>query len=106
MDTTGDETKIGSFVETKKNASIGCNVKFHLIHLSARGIIDDEVFIGHGVMFTNDLFPRSTTMDGSFQTEADWELVDTHKRASIEATQPFSQAWSLGKMPWWEQELL
>ena len=74
----GDETKIGTFVEVQKGARIGrrCKVSSHSF-ICEGVVLEDEVFIGHGVMFTNDLYPRSTTADGSLQTEADWKVVTT-----------------------------
>lgn len=82
----GDETKIGTFVEIQKNCSIGKNCKISSHSFICEGVtIEDNVFIGHGVMFTNDLFPRATNKDGSQQTEDDWEVVPTivKKGASI-----------------------
>jgi acetyltransferase-like isoleucine patch superfamily enzyme len=74
----GDETKIGTFVEVQKGARIGRRCKISSHSFICEGVIlEDEVFIGHGVMFTNDLYPRSTTADGSLQTEADWKVVTT-----------------------------
>lgn len=84
--TIGDETKIGAFVEIQKNASIGVRCKISSHTFICEGVvIEDEVFIGHGVMFTNDKFPRATNADGSLQTEADWHVEPTRvrKRASI-----------------------
>src|SRR5262245_3354920 len=84
--TIGSDTKIGAFVEIQKNAVIGkrCKVSSHSF-ICEGVIIDDEVFIGHGVMFINDLYPRATNEDGSIQTEADWQVVPTtvKRRASI-----------------------
>jgi UDP-2-acetamido-3-amino-2,3-dideoxy-glucuronate N-acetyltransferase len=74
----GNDTKIGSFVEIQKNATIGncCKISSH--SFICEGVcIEDEVFIGHGVMFTNDLFPRATTGAGELQTEADWSVTPT-----------------------------
>jgi UDP-2-acetamido-3-amino-2,3-dideoxy-glucuronate N-acetyltransferase len=73
-----DETKIGAFVEIQKNATIGklCKISSHSF-LCEGVVIEDEVFIGHGVMFTNDLYPKSTNIDGSLQTEADWVVIET-----------------------------
>jgi len=82
----GDETKIGAFVEIQKNAIVGNRCKISSHTFICEGVkIEDEVFIGHGVIFTNDLYPRSTTADGSLQTEADWHVIETQvkKRASI-----------------------
>lgn len=84
--TIGSETKIGAFVEIQKNASVGerCKVSSH--SFICEGVtIEDEVFIGHGVMFINDPYPRAVTEMGQLQTEADWTIVPTHvkRRASI-----------------------
>src|SRR3982074_1597833 len=69
----GDQTRIGAFVEIQKNASIGRRCKISSHSFVCEGVtIEDEVFIGHGVMFTNDRFPRATNLDGTPQTEADW----------------------------------
>lgn len=82
----GDDTRIGSFVEIQKNASIGkrCKVSSHTF-VCEGVIIEDEVFVGHGVMFTNDRYPRATNPDGSPQSEADWKVEETRvkRRASI-----------------------
>ncbi|HWN08380.1 MAG TPA: acyltransferase [Pyrinomonadaceae bacterium] len=81
-----DETGIGSFVEIQKNASVGARCKISSHTFICEGVtIDDEVFVGHGVMFTNDLYPRAVNEDGTTQTEADWSVVATHvkRRASI-----------------------
>lgn len=82
----GDDTRIGTFVEIQKNASIGARCKISSHTFICEGVvIEDEVFIGHGVMFTNDRFPRATNPDGVLQTEADWKLEATRvrRRASI-----------------------
>ena len=82
----GDEAKIGAFVEIQKGAVIGARSKISSHTFICEGVIvEEEVFIGHGVMFTNDLYPRATNPDGSLQTEADWKVVETRigKRASI-----------------------
>lgn len=74
----GDETKIGAFVEIQKNATVGkcCKISSH--SFICEGVtIEDNVFIGHGVMFTNDSYPRATTQDGGLQTEADWKVERT-----------------------------
>jgi UDP-2-acetamido-3-amino-2,3-dideoxy-glucuronate N-acetyltransferase len=74
----GDETKIGTFVEIQKNAVIGARCKISSHTFICEGVtIDDEVFIGHGVMFTNDRYPRATTAHGNLQTEADWKVEAT-----------------------------
>jgi len=74
----GDETKIGAFVEIQKNTSVGkrCKVSSHTF-ICEGVVIEDRVFIGHGVMFINDSYPRATTVDGSLQTEADWKVERT-----------------------------
>jgi UDP-2-acetamido-3-amino-2,3-dideoxy-glucuronate N-acetyltransferase len=82
----GDNSKIGAFVEIQKGAFIGNNCKISSHSFICEGVhIEDNVFVGHGVMFTNDLFPRATNADGSPQTEADWKLIETivKKGASI-----------------------
>lgn len=82
----GDGAKIGAFVEIQKNARIGKNCKISSHSFICEGvIIEDNVFVGHGVMFTNDKYPRATNADGTPQTEADWEVVTTlvKKGASI-----------------------
>lgn len=81
-----DNSKIGTFVEIQKGATIGKSCKISSHSFICEGVhISDQVFIGHGVMFTNDLFPRATNPDGSPQTDADWHLVETFvkKGASI-----------------------
>jgi UDP-2-acetamido-3-amino-2,3-dideoxy-glucuronate N-acetyltransferase len=82
----GDDTKIGTFVEIQKNVEVGrrCKISSHSF-LCEGVILDHEVFIGHGVMFTNDLYPRATNIDGSLQTDDDWTPVKTivKHRASI-----------------------
>jgi UDP-2-acetamido-3-amino-2,3-dideoxy-glucuronate N-acetyltransferase len=81
-----DNSKVGAFVEIQKGASIGKNCKISSHTFICEGVhIEDNCFIGHGVMFTNDLFPRATNEDGSQQTDADWSMVETFvkKGASI-----------------------
>lgn len=83
--TIGDETKIGAFVEIQKNAVVGARCKVSTHSFICEGVtLEDEVFIGHGVLFTNDRYPRATT-EGRLQTEADWVVVPTlvKRRASI-----------------------
>jgi UDP-2-acetamido-3-amino-2,3-dideoxy-glucuronate N-acetyltransferase len=76
----GDETKVGGFVEIQKNASIGARCKISSHSFICEGVeIEDEVFVGHGVMFINDPEPRATA-DGALQTEADWAVVPTRIR--------------------------
>lgn len=77
----GDESKIGAFVEIQKGATIGARCKISSHTFICEGVsIEDEVFIGHGVMFTNDLYPRAANPDGSLQTEADWKVKVTRVR--------------------------
>lgn len=74
----GDETKIGTYVEVQKNAKIGKRCKLSSHSFICEGVtLEDNVFIGHGVMFINDLYPRATAADGSLQTEADWKVEKT-----------------------------
>jgi UDP-2-acetamido-3-amino-2,3-dideoxy-glucuronate N-acetyltransferase len=82
----GDETRIGPFVEIQRGASIGPRCKVQSHSFICDGVeIADEVFIGHGVLFINDKFPRATTEAGALQTDADWELIPTvvERRASL-----------------------
>ena len=74
----GDNTKIGTFVEIQKNAVIGRNCKISSHTFICEGVhIEDEVFVGHGVLFINDRYPRATAADGQPQSEADWKVVPT-----------------------------
>lgn len=74
----GDETKIGTFVEIQKNATIGKRCKISSHTFICEGVtIEDEVFVGHNVTFINDLYPRATAAGGRLQTEADWECRPT-----------------------------
>jgi acetyltransferase-like isoleucine patch superfamily enzyme len=74
----GDNTKIGAFVEVQKNASIGKNCKISSHTFVCEGVtIEDNVFVGHGVMFINDSYPRATTPNGELQTEKDWTVEPT-----------------------------
>jgi UDP-2-acetamido-3-amino-2,3-dideoxy-glucuronate N-acetyltransferase len=74
----GDETKIGAFVEIQKNASVGHRCKISSHTFVCEGVtIEDNVFIGHGVTFINDSYPRSTTQAGELQTEKDWRVETT-----------------------------
>jgi len=82
----GAGTRIGTFVEVQKNAVIGRDCKISSHSFVCEGVtIEDGVFIGHGVMFTNDVYPRATAEGGQLQTEADWAVVPTRvrRRASI-----------------------
>lgn len=77
----GDDSRIGTFVEVQKQVRIGrrCKISSHTFICSGV-VIEDDVFIGHGVMFTNDLFPRATNGNGAPQSEADWSCVPTTVR--------------------------
>jgi acetyltransferase-like isoleucine patch superfamily enzyme len=84
--TIGDDSKIGTFVEIQKNATVGARCKISSHTFICEGVtIEDEVFVGHGVTFINDRYPQATTREGSLQTEADWACVPTRvkRRASI-----------------------
>ena len=77
----GDGTRIGPFVEIQKNAEIGRNCKVSSHAFVCEGVhIADRVFIGHGVIFTNDKLPRATNPDGTLQDDSDWEVVSTYVR--------------------------
>ena len=74
----GDETRIGTFVEIQKGATVGARCKISSHTFICEGVtLEDEVFVGHGVMFTNDRWPRATRADGTPQTEEDWTLEAT-----------------------------
>ena len=82
----GDRSKVGAFVELQKGVTVGADCKISSHSFLCEGVeIEDQVFIGHGVTFTNDKYPRATNADGSLQTEADWAVVHTRigRRASI-----------------------
>jgi acetyltransferase-like isoleucine patch superfamily enzyme len=74
----GDRTKIGTFVEIQKNATVGADCKISSHSFICEGVrIGNRVFVGHSVTFVNDLYPRATNPDGSLQTQADWKIVET-----------------------------
>ena len=74
----GDNTKIGAFVEIQKNVKIGRNCKISSHTFICEGVTtEDDVFVGHGVMFTNDVYPRATAPGGGLQTEKDWKVEPT-----------------------------
>ncbi|MBZ5647081.1 MAG: N-acetyltransferase [Acidobacteriia bacterium] len=78
--TIGDDTKVGAFVEIQKNAFIGARCKVSSHTFICEGVtLEDEVFVGHGVLFINDRYPRATA-GGQLQTEADWAVVPTRVR--------------------------
>jgi acetyltransferase-like isoleucine patch superfamily enzyme len=74
----GDETTVGPFVEIQRGVVIGARCKISSHTFICEGVtIEDEVFVGHGVMFTNDRYPRATSEDGRLQTSSDWAMVET-----------------------------
>ena len=82
----GDGTRLGTFVEVQKGASIGARCKISSHTFVCAGVeIEDGVFVGHGVMFTNTMLPRATNASGELQSEADWEMLKTRigRNASI-----------------------
>jgi UDP-2-acetamido-3-amino-2,3-dideoxy-glucuronate N-acetyltransferase len=84
--TIGDESRIGPFVEIQRGAVVGARCKVQSHTFICDGVeIDDEVFVGHGVMFINDKTPRATSGEGRLQSEADWTLLPTivERRASL-----------------------
>jgi UDP-2-acetamido-3-amino-2,3-dideoxy-glucuronate N-acetyltransferase len=77
----GDDTKIGTFVEIQKGARIGKNCKISSHSFICEGVtIEDDVFVGHHVVFINDRYPRATTQEGRLQTEEDWQVIPTYVR--------------------------
>jgi acetyltransferase-like isoleucine patch superfamily enzyme len=78
----GDGSKIGTFVEIQKGVSVGARCKISSHTFICEGVdIEDGVFIGHGVMFTNDIYPRAVNPEGGLQTEADWHVIKTRVKA-------------------------
>ncbi len=78
----GDESRVGAFVEIQKGVKIGRRCKISSHSFLCEGVtIEDNVFVGHGVMFTNDKYPRATNSDGSVQSDADWEVIPTVVKA-------------------------
>src|ERR1700691_761252 len=74
----GDETKIGAFVEIQKNVTVGKRCKISSHSFICEGVvIEDNVFIGHGVTFINDTYPRATSLEGNLKTDADWKVERT-----------------------------
>ena len=79
-----DGTKVGTFVEIQKNATIGKNCKISSHTFICEGVhIEDNVFVGHNVTFINDKLPRATNLDGSMQTEADWKVEETFIKKGV-----------------------
>jgi UDP-2-acetamido-3-amino-2,3-dideoxy-glucuronate N-acetyltransferase len=77
----GDNSKIGAFVEVQKGATIGANCKISSHSFLCDGVrIEDGVFVGHGVMFINDVYPKAVNENGSLQTQSDWETIPTRIR--------------------------
>jgi acetyltransferase-like isoleucine patch superfamily enzyme len=77
----GHDTKIGAFVEIQKNATVGSHCKISSHTFICEGVvIEDAVFVGHGVTFINDSYPRATNADGGLQSEADWKVEPTRVR--------------------------
>jgi acetyltransferase-like isoleucine patch superfamily enzyme len=96
----GDETKIGAFVEVQKNAIIGKHCKISSHTFICEGVtIEDNVFVGHGVTFINDSYPRATAAEGQLQTEADWKVERTliKKGASIGSGATILSSISIGE---------
>jgi acetyltransferase-like isoleucine patch superfamily enzyme len=96
----GDGAKVGAFVEIQKNATVGAHCKISSHTFICEGVtIEDGVFIGHGVMFTNDRYPRATNPDGSLQTENDWKVETTRvkARASIGSNATIMPGVTIGK---------
>lgn len=96
----GDNTKIGAFVEVQKDANIGKSCKISSHSFICSGVtIDDAVFVGHGVMFINDIYPRATTDDGGLQTERDWQVIETRVKrgASIGSNATIMGGVTIGK---------
>lgn len=82
----GDGTIIGPFIEIQRGVEVGARCKISSHTFICAGVkIEDEVFVGHGVMFINDLYPRATSEDGNLKTSDDWQMVETlvKRRASI-----------------------
>ncbi len=82
----GDNSRIGAFVEIQKGARVGCNCKISTHSFICEGVtIEDDVFVGHGVTFINDMYPRATSGNGILQTDADWQCIPTvvRKGASL-----------------------
>jgi len=78
----GEDSKIGTFVEIQKGVSVGARCKISSHTFICEGVdIEDGVFVGHGVMFTNDIYPRAVNPDGELQTEADWQVIKTRVKA-------------------------
>jgi UDP-2-acetamido-3-amino-2,3-dideoxy-glucuronate N-acetyltransferase len=98
--TIGDDSRVGSFVEIQKNSVIGARCKISSHSFICEGVnIEDEVFVGHGVMFTNDRFPKATNSDGSPMGDEDWkvEITLVKQRASIGSNATIVPGVTIGK---------
>jgi UDP-2-acetamido-3-amino-2,3-dideoxy-glucuronate N-acetyltransferase len=98
--TIGDDSRVGSFVEIQKNSVIGARCKISSHSFICEGVnIEDEVFVGHGVMFTNDRFPKATNSDGSPMGDEDWkvEITLVKQRASIGSNATVVPGVTIGK---------
>ena len=98
--TVGDGTKIGAFVEIQKGVEVGSNCKISSHSFLCEGVmLEDGVFVGHGVMFINDIYPSAVTDDGTLQTEQDWEVVraQVKTRASIGSNATILAGITIGK---------
>jgi UDP-2-acetamido-3-amino-2,3-dideoxy-glucuronate N-acetyltransferase len=96
----GEGSRIGTFVEVQRGAVIGRHCKISSHTFICEGVtLEDSVFVGHGVMFTNDLYPRAVNADGSLQTDADWTMVPTlvKARASIGSNAAILAGITIGK---------
>jgi len=95
-----DETKIGAFVEIQKNAFVGARCKISSHTFICEGVtIEDYVFVGHGVMFINDLYPSAVNANGTLQTETDWAAIETRvkTRAAIGSNVTVMAGVTIGK---------
>ena len=98
--TVGHATKIGAFVEIQKGVEVGCNCKISSHSFVCEGVVlEDGVFVGHGVMFINDVYPSAVTDEGALQTEQDWAVVRTlvRTRASIGSNATVLAGITIGK---------
>ncbi len=96
----GKGSRVGTFVEIQKGVSIGCNVKISSHTFICEGVeIEDGVFVGHGVMFINDIYPKAVTGEGMLQTEADWQVIRTRvkTRASLGSNATILGGITIGK---------
>ena len=98
--TIGHAAKIGAFVEIQKGVEVGCNCKISSHSFVCEGVVlEDGVFVGHGVMFINDIYPSAVTDEGALQTEQDWDVVRTlvKTRASIGSNATIMAGITIGK---------